>query len=123
MNKSNKLLIGILAFVVVCVIGYALFSETITVTGTAMAKGNFDIKVTNVDAAKMNEVWGYKDIGIINTSNININDNVVTGHLSNYGKVTFEGEIEDLNKFIKVKLISYSDGKYESLKITNVFSK
>ena len=52
-----------------------------------------------------------------------INDNIVTGHLSNYGKVTFEGESEDLNKLIKVKLISYNDGKYESVKITNVFSK
>lgn len=46
MNKSNKLLVGILAFVVVCVVGYALFSETITVTGTATAKGDFSITTT-----------------------------------------------------------------------------
>lgn len=43
MNKSNKILIGVLAFVVVCVIGYALFSENITITGTATASGTFDI--------------------------------------------------------------------------------
>ena len=43
MNKNNKLLVGILTFVVVCVIGYALFSETITVTGTATTGGSFDI--------------------------------------------------------------------------------
>ena len=46
MNKSNKVLLGVLAFVVVCVVGYALFSETITVTGTATAKGSFDISYT-----------------------------------------------------------------------------
>ena len=43
MNKSNKILLGVLSFVVVCVVGYALFSENITVTGTATAKGSFDI--------------------------------------------------------------------------------
>ena len=43
MNKSNKILLGVLSFVVVCVIGYALFSDNITVTGTATAKGSFDI--------------------------------------------------------------------------------
>ena len=46
MNKSNKILLGVLAFVVVCVVGYALFNETITVTGTATASGNFDILTT-----------------------------------------------------------------------------
>ena len=35
MNKNNKILIAVLAFVLVCVVGYALFSENITVTGTA----------------------------------------------------------------------------------------
>ena len=43
MNKSNKILVGVLTFIVVCVVGYALFSETITVAGTATAKGNFEI--------------------------------------------------------------------------------
>ena len=46
MNKSNKILLSVLSFVVVCVIGYALFSDNITVTGTATAKGSFDIAVT-----------------------------------------------------------------------------
>ena len=44
MNKSNKILLGVLSFVVVCVVGYALFSETITVTGTATARGDFSFE-------------------------------------------------------------------------------
>lgn len=48
MNKDNKILITILAFVVVCFVGYALFSETITVTGTATAEGTFDIGLSCV---------------------------------------------------------------------------
>ena len=46
MSKSNKILLGVFAFVVVCVMGYALFSETITVTGSATAKGEFNISTT-----------------------------------------------------------------------------
>lgn len=46
MSKSNKILLGVFAFVVVCVMGYALFSETITINGTATAKGEFNITTT-----------------------------------------------------------------------------
>ena len=46
MNKSNKILLVVFSFIVVCVIGYALFSENITVTGTATAQGTFDTTVT-----------------------------------------------------------------------------
>ena len=46
MNSGNKLLLGILAFVVACVVGYALFSESITITGSASAKGDGDIDVS-----------------------------------------------------------------------------
>lgn len=40
MTKSNRVLIIVLTFMVTCLIGYALFSENITVTGTATAQGN-----------------------------------------------------------------------------------
>ena len=43
MNKKNKILVGCLALLLVLSVGYALFSETITINGTATAKGNFDI--------------------------------------------------------------------------------
>mgnify|MGYP003308183578 CR=1 FL=1 len=43
MNKKNKILVGCLSLLLVLSVGYALFSETITINGTATAKGNFDI--------------------------------------------------------------------------------
>lgn len=46
MNRRNKILVGVLAFVLVCVVGYALFSESITVTGTATASGDFNMTAT-----------------------------------------------------------------------------
>ncbi len=77
MKNGNKILLGILVFVVVCVVGYALFSETITITGTATAKGNFEITTTVAD---YKEVTGdtYWEYGIVTASNINVVDNVVT---------------------------------------------
>ena len=46
MNKGNKLLLGMLTFVVVCVVGYALFSENINVTGSVTASGDFNFTMT-----------------------------------------------------------------------------
>ena len=46
-----------------------------------------------------------------------IEDNYVVGHLSNYGKVKFIGDKDDLNKLIKVKLIEYKDDIYIGNKI------
>lgn len=52
-----------------------------------------------------------------------INDNIITGHLSNYGKVLFEGDKEDLNKLIKVKLTSYNNGTFNAIKVDILNSK
>ena len=45
-NKNNKLLVAMLSFVVVCVVGYALFSDNIKVTGSATASGDWAITAT-----------------------------------------------------------------------------
>ena len=47
MDKSkNKILVGCLALLLVMAVGYALFSENITINGTATAKGDFEITIT-----------------------------------------------------------------------------
>lgn len=46
-----------------------------------------------------------------------IDNDYVIGHLSNYGKVKFIGNNDDLNKIIKVKLIKYEDDIYIGEKI------
>ncbi len=45
-NKQKGIIIGILALAVTMMVGYAIFSETIKINGTATAKGGFDITVT-----------------------------------------------------------------------------
>ena len=48
MKKQSIAIIGVIAFVLAVAVGYALFSETLTVTGTATATGDFDVEFTKV---------------------------------------------------------------------------
>ena len=72
MNKSNKILLGILTFILVCVIGYALFSETITVSGIATAKGDFELITTcqtgDVYFGKLDYAYNSDECNVINNS-------------------------------------------------------
>ena len=46
MKKQNIAIIGVIAFVLAVAVGYALFSQTLTINGTATAKGSFDVEFT-----------------------------------------------------------------------------
>ena len=46
MKKQSIAIIAVVALVLGVAVGYALFSETITINGTATAKGDFDMVVT-----------------------------------------------------------------------------
>lgn len=52
MKKQNIAIIGVVAFILAVAVGYALFSETITINGTATAKGDFDVEFTSVGEIK-----------------------------------------------------------------------
>lgn len=49
MKKQSIAIIGVIAFVLAVAVGYALFSETLTINGTATAEGNFDVEFTSVE--------------------------------------------------------------------------
>lgn len=46
MNKQKKVIIAVLTLVVTMMVGYALFSEALTINGTATAKGDFNLTYT-----------------------------------------------------------------------------
>ena len=46
LSKNNKILIACLALLLVMSVGYALFSDTITINGSATAKGDFELTTT-----------------------------------------------------------------------------
>ena len=87
MNKGNKILLGALTFVVVCVVGYALFSESITITGSVTTSGDWQIKTTCTEGASteaMNAWQQYLDVksiikeGGYKNSSCNVIGNKVT---------------------------------------------
>lgn len=48
MKKQNIAIIGVVAFILAVAVGYAIFTDTLTIKGTATAKGDFDVEFTSV---------------------------------------------------------------------------
>ena len=57
MKKQNIAIIAVIALVLAVSVGYALFSQTLTITGTAKASGNLDIRFTSV--GEITNMQGY----------------------------------------------------------------
>ena len=43
MKKKNMVIIGVIALILVVAVGYAIFSDTLTINGSATAKGDFSL--------------------------------------------------------------------------------
>ena len=58
MKKKNMIIIGVIALILVITIGYALFSDTLNINGTATAKGDFSLsyKCKVVDGSSNQEL-------------------------------------------------------------------
>ena len=108
-KRKNKILIGCLALLLVMAVGYALFSENITINGTANAQGDFDITTTCTkgwdsrlgsleDLGLPNEGGYENDSCIVNNNEVTINANFLYPSATRYFivKITNTGTIEAL---------------------------
>ena len=83
LSKNNKILIGCLALLLVMSVGYALFSDTITINGSATAKGEFKLTTTcsiapEEDIIGSEGAWGDKLSNLGTSKNeISCNNNIV----------------------------------------------
>ena len=67
MNKQNKIIVGVVALILALTIGYAVFSQSLNIKGTAKAEGSLDIVFsevgeisphgTNTPTATITESW------------------------------------------------------------------
>ncbi len=91
MNKKSKILISCVALLLVLSVGYALFSQNITINGTATAEGDFSFDVvaqigvpSELDGEYVNgdgnpvDTSSYASSGANIESSINCTDNKVT---------------------------------------------
>ena len=118
LSKNNKILVGCLALLLVLSVGYALFSDTITINGTATAKGDFAYEITTMkgidSSIKSSNMYAIK------------NDYGLTGSEINFGSE--EGvEISSISN--TANTITYSasmtnpgQSQYFTAKITNTGS-
>ena len=73
LSKNNKILVGCLALLLVMSVGYALFSDTIEINGSATAKGDFNLVTTCDEAEPVNDL----NSGSVTDATITCNDNIV----------------------------------------------
>ena len=67
MKKQNIVIIGVIVFALAVAVGYALFKQTLTINGTATARGNFDVEFTSIGEITKS---GYTDATSQNGANI-----------------------------------------------------
>ncbi len=87
MNKKKGIIIGVLAVALVMVVGYALFSDTLTINGTATAQGDFafeittqkevsdDVKSSNMYAV-LNNYGSTGDVDLANAVSSNVDSSI-----------------------------------------------
>ncbi len=71
MKKHKSILIGFLGFLFSMTVGYALFSQTVTINGTATARGSFDIEFT--EAKIVDQVGSTNSSAIISDDKNSLN--------------------------------------------------
>lgn len=52
-KKTKVLLVGIVAFLLVMAVGYAIFSETINISGSAATTGSFDVEIISAEITEV----------------------------------------------------------------------
>ena len=92
-SKKNYVAIVLVVLLVAMAVGYAAFSGSISISGTANASGKWDVKFTNAD----------------------ITDSIVTGTTENTATVQGEGESID----VSVNLATPGDGATITATIAN----
>ena len=87
MNKKKGIIIGAVLFILAVAVGYAIFSDTLTINGTATAKGEFafeittqkevseDVKSSNMYAV-LNNYGSTGDVDLANTVSSNVNSSI-----------------------------------------------
>ncbi len=117
MNKKKGIIIGVLALMVTMMVGYAIFSETITINGTATAKGDFNIETTCVSGIS-NDLYGDNII----YSPFYSSDLTLTEQLSKYPEGSYKNDscvVKDNNVSLNSELSMPGARRYFTVKVTN----
>ena len=92
MDKTrNKIFVGCLALLLVMVVGYALFSQNLTISGTAKAEGDFSVTMTCTPGL-VNE--GFKEADLLGYALKQDNNYTNDSCTVNGNKATYQAELK-----------------------------
>ena len=115
MNGKRKLIVGVLAFLVVMTMGYALFSETVNVGGTLNAEGDF-----SVDVASCEPGYNRKVLGALEKSH-GVPSGTYNQNMDQGGYANDKCVIDKSKKSVSVstELLYPTAARYFTIKVTN----
>ena len=122
-KRKNKILIGCLALLLVMTVGYALFSENITINGTATAKGDFVVETTCVPGIS-SDLYSENITGAFGEDNIGDYDNP-SDLLANYPEGAYKNDsciVTDNKVSFKTEFSMPGARRYFTVKISNTGS-
>ena len=118
MDKTrNKIFVGCLALLLVMVLGYALFSQNLNITGTAKAQGDFSLAITCQPGMPANLVESVK-LAWVDDNGYYDDSCTVNGDAVTYStKLKYPGAVRYFTLKVKnqsnIDAIYDEDGKYE----------
>ena len=118
--KNKKMIIGVLCLALVFMgIGFALFSTTLNLSGTATASGTFDVKITNVELDTAKKTAGATNTTEVPGANYAVTEQNLSATFSEPGDyitwtltVTNRGTIEAAIT-VEVNMLNDANGAYK----------
>ena len=121
MNKKKGIIMGVLSLALVVVVGYAIFSDTLTISGTATAQGDFAFEVTTQKGV-MEEI-NTDDLTSVNTTRrfkVTTAGSKVFTNLSDETGVETSSITNDSNTVtINATMDKLGQKQYFTIKVTN----
>ena len=126
LNRQNKIIVGVLALILTITVGYAVFSQSLNITGTAKAEGNFSLIFSSVGEIEQ--------AGSINaTANISTDGKTLSVSAPNLqypsayvninAKIKNEGTVKAILKKIEIKDENNNAYSNDNNDITVTYSK
>jgi hypothetical protein len=108
-NDNRKFIVSLFIIILSLGVGYAIFSETINITGTAQTTGSFDIEFFEAASARLNKAGTLLE----NTAEISMDKNTLTLNVPNLETINSWVEFD-----ITVKNVGTIAALLESVDVT-----
>ena len=127
MSKKRNVIIGVIALLLLVSVGYALFSDTLNINGTATAKGDFSFSVTTqkgvMDEINSESLTSLNSIGMRRTKATSSGLNLYSSYVSDETGIESSTITNTSNTVtINASMNMPGQSQYFTIKVTNTGS-